>query len=252
MIAILDSGVDVSSPLLRVTSQGTAKVIEQVDASGSGDIRMRTTTADVKDGFITGLSGRKLHLNADWANPTGVWCLGMRMYNDLVPFQDEANERISERVKKTTAEETAKLADAVRSSKAKDADKELECLALLESSVPDPGAVVDAVVWHDGSVWRAVLSTKADLRACVPMTDYRVEKQFSFIDDEDLISYTVNIYDEGQVLSVHLSGSHGTHVASIAAGFSPTDARLNGVAPGAQVGTRVFVVVRVNVVAFCA
>lgn len=65
-IAIMDSGVDVSSPLLRTTSDGRVKVIEQVDCSGSGDIVTKQTTSEVVDGRIKAASGRWLTLNQEW------------------------------------------------------------------------------------------------------------------------------------------------------------------------------------------
>lgn len=101
-----------------------------------------------------------------------------------------------------------------------------------------PGSLIDVIVFHDGVKWRAVVDTKGDgdLRKQPALTNYHDEKQYSQFDDETLLNYSVNIYDEGKTLSlVTVAGSHGTHVAAITAANHGENSELNGVAPGAKI-----------------
>lgn len=75
-----------------------------------------------------------------------------------------------------------------------------------------------------------------DLRAKRPMTDYAKEQHYERFGTQDLMSYSVNIYDEGKTLSlVCVSGTHGTHVAAIIGGHVENSPELNGVAPGVEI-----------------
>jgi tripeptidyl-peptidase-2 len=89
-------------------------------------------------------------------------------------------------------------------------------------------------------------------------TNYRVERQYGTFSADDRLNFSVNFYDDGEILRyrggqitvqatksavilkisksiVTLSGTHGTHVAAIAAANFPEDPKINGVAPGAQI-----------------
>ncbi|KAF9919615.1 tripeptidyl-peptidase II Tpp2, partial [Linnemannia zychae] len=89
IIAILDTGVDPGAAGLQITSDGKPKIIDIVDCSGSGDIPTTTIVkpTENEDGVpvITGLTGRKLHLNKDWKNPSGEYRLGVKRAYDLFP-----------------------------------------------------------------------------------------------------------------------------------------------------------------------
>lgn len=103
------------------------------------------------------------------------------------------------------------------------------------------GPIIDCVVWHDGKHWRAALDTSEILSFdgepsfadFIPMTNFKIERQYSTFTAIDAVNYAVNIYDNGNILSiVTTSNNHGTHVAGIAAAYHPDDPSLNGVAPG--------------------
>ena len=119
----------------------------------------------------------------------------------------------------------------------------------------DIGPLIEAVVWHDGTNWRAALDTtdiyahdvpaspsapagaepaRGALAAFTPMTDYKVEHKYGTFSAGDCCNFAVNIYDGGAVLSVVVdAGPHGTHVAGIVAAHYPgKGGALDGVAPG--------------------
>lgn len=99
----------------------------------------------------------------------------------------------------------------------------------------DPGPLYDCVVFYDGTNYRAVMDVKedGDLTKAVAMTDYAKERQYGTFGTIDQFNYAVNIFDDGNVLSIVCdAGAHGSHVAGITAAF---EEGRSGVAPGAQV-----------------
>nr|AFN53692.1 tripeptidyl peptidase II [Linum usitatissimum] len=92
----------------------------------------------------------------------------------------------------------------------------------------DKGPVIDAVVWYDGELWRAALDTQnlednpecGKLADFVPLTNYRIERKFGVFSTVDACTAVLNIYDEGNILSIVTDSSpHGTHVSGIATAF---------------------------------
>ncbi|KAI8969157.1 hypothetical protein BDF20DRAFT_826714 [Mycotypha africana] len=252
VIAILDTGVDPGAAGMQVTTDGKPKIIDIVDCTGGGDVdTSKVVKAKVEDGkkVIEGLSGRKLILGDDWKNPSDEYHIGLKRAYELFPeelaarIKKERRENFIKKQAHLLSEAQAQLAKYIKETEQVDEKEKaelearVEILKELDKKYEDPGILLDCVVFFDGSDWRAVVDVdeSGDLTAQPCLTNYRKELQYHTFGKADLLNFSVNIYDNGNILSiVTLSGSHGTHVAGITAGNFPDEPALNGVAPGAQ------------------
>ena len=266
-IAILDTGVDPGALGLGVTSVGGAKVVDVVDCSGSGDTDTSTVVRLEGDGTLKGLYGAVLRPNPLWvaSNPSGAWHVGARpafglMPGPLVQRLREARRQDLEEAVRGHVQGAVNGVAAWRAShgdgqgtqglsgREKRAKEELEArVEVLEAlgKAQDVGPMVHCVVWHDGENWLGALDTSAlgegdgvALADAEALPSFRVGRRFATLGRKSQMNYALNVYEDGKVLSIVTdSGSHGTHVAGIAAGFHPGEGRgwLSGVAPGAEI-----------------
>ncbi|KAJ4838420.1 tripeptidyl-peptidase II Tpp2 [Turnera subulata] len=259
LIAIFDSGVDPAAAGLQVTTDGKPKILDVIDCTGSGDVDTSTVVKADAHGCIRGASGASLFLNSSWKNPSGQWHVGYKLVYDL--FTDTLTSRLKKDRKKKwdeiNQEQIAKAVnqlddfnqkhsttdDANLKRVREDLQNRIDILRKQADSYDDKGPVIDAVVWHDGEVWRAALDTQTleddpesgKLANFTPLTNYRTERKYAVFSKLDACTCVLNIYNEGNILSIVTDSSpHGTHVAGIATAFHPKEPLLNGVAPGAQ------------------
>ncbi|RIB23882.1 subtilase family-domain-containing protein [Gigaspora rosea] len=261
-IAILDTGVDPGAAGLQTTTEGKPKIVDIVDCSGSGDVTTKVVVKPVikEDGnetlhTIQGLTGRTLIIDPKWNNPSGEYHIGIKRLYELFP--SELVNRLRKEHKKDFEKEHYRLqaeaqhnlslweeshssSNPPESDLATKADLEarIEVLKDLLKNYDDPGIIVDVVTFFDGSDWRVVVDVdeSCDLRDAPLLTDYRKERQYHTFSKEDRMNFSVNIYEEGNIVSiVTTSNEHGTHVAAISAAYHPDEPVLNGVAPGAQI-----------------
>jgi tripeptidyl-peptidase-2 len=246
VVAIFDTGVDPGAVGLQTTIDGRPKVIDIVDATGSGDV---DTSRIIKpaDGKVTGLTGRTLTLDPNWKIPSGEVRVGMKNGFELYPH--ELVDRVKEHRRKEFLKKQRNLETQLRTeieaynTKTSKVDKveleaRLDALTAATKNYSDPGPVYDCVVFHDGEHWRGAVDTDEDGRFDdeQAMTNFRVAREFTRFDDVSLLNFGVNIYEDGDVLSIVAdSHPHGTHVAGIVAGHYPDQPEWDGVAPGAQI-----------------
>jgi tripeptidyl-peptidase-2 len=249
-VAIFDTGVDPGAPGLQVTSEGKPKIVDLVDGSGSGDVATKTVRK-ADGGTLTGLSGRTLKVGTLHC-PSGEFHVGLKPAFELWPaplvtrMKEKRKEHFDETEQPLLANARHALDefDAVHPSPS-DVEKlqreelaaRVDVLRKLEETSKDPGPVYDCVVFNDGTNWRAAIDTNenGDLGDEKAMTNYKVAREWSTFDEESLLNFAVNIYDDGNLLSIFADcGAHGTHVAGIVAACYPDNAALNGMAPGAQ------------------
>ena len=248
IVAIFDTGIDPGAEGLLTTSAGKVKIVDCVDATGSGDV---DTSREVKieNHEFTGLTGRKIQWNPEWPNPSGTCHIGMKAGFELFPgelvtrLKRERKKKWNHRQITRRASVQERLTKARRESDPdndtiSELEKQIEQLDQLNKDWSDPGPIYDCAVYHDGKTWRAVVDTDedGDLSDETSLTNYRDEPKFATFKDKSELNFSVNIYKEGSVLSIVTpSGDHGTHVAGIVSGNYDNQPELNGVAPGAQI-----------------
>lgn len=254
LIAILDTGVDPSLPGMQVTTTGERKMFDVIDCSGAGDVDT-SATRTVKDKIIEGLSGRKLTIPDKWNNPTGVYHVGLKPIFEL--YTKGVKTRVVSERKEDVVGPSHNLAAAealkelteheknVGGTSEKITDKwareDLACkVDFLKSmaSVSDVGPVADVVTWHDGEVWRVCLDTsfRGRLGICNVLGTFRETGDYACLTDKDSVVYTVRVSPDGNLTEIVVpSGSHGSHVAGIAAANYPDNPQKNGLAPGAKI-----------------
>ncbi|GAB5560845.1 MAG: hypothetical protein SynsKO_24920 [Synoicihabitans sp.] len=256
VIAVFDTGVDPAAAGLAVTTTGERKVLDMIDASGSGDVDT-TKTVEIGEGnTLAGLSGLELTLPEGIQNPSGEFRIGLKPASELFPRaalgrlraqvqQDwEAELSLKRKVAETNKDEALEAAEAKaeadRTREERDLIARHEIMRSLEDNYPNsgPGIVYDCVVWHDGTDWRVIIDTNrnGDLGDDLILRPYGIAGEFGTFDSHTNATYGVQVYEQGDLLSiVTMSGTHGTHVASIAASNFPEEPGRNGVAPGAQI-----------------
>ncbi|KAI9346620.1 subtilase family-domain-containing protein [Obelidium mucronatum] len=259
VIAVLDTGVCPGAVGMQVTTTGQPKIVELIDCTGAGDVDMSATAAAAsgeKTKTLRGLTGRTLAIPPHWPAPAGgeyrLGCIASaRLFPaDLVAAAAKerrarfdrahhalvvaAQTRLAEHERAFPKLDAADAEAGVR----QDLKSQIDVLKDQLAAYKDPGHVFDVVSLHDGTKWRAAIDVneKGDFSGAELMAGYGDELKYASFGEDTRLNYNFNFYDDGNLLSiVTLSGTHGTHVAAIAAANHPTDPRQNGVAPGAQI-----------------
>ena len=257
VIGIFDTGVDPAAAGLATTSTGERKIIDILDASGSGDVDTSTRRKADASGKLIGLSGRTLILPSGLANPTGEFRLGLKSAHELLydtvlkrVIERRAAQRAAAASLRLAARDRSDEAAKLKAARAKAPDersraerdliaRDAALTALEEDKTSDTtGPIYDCIVWNDGKSWRVIVDTDedGDLRNEKILRPYGVAGEYGSFGGIAHATFGVQVYEKGDLLSiVTVSGAHGSHVASIAAAYAASEPARNGVAPGARI-----------------
>ncbi|CAH8586883.1 unnamed protein product [Schistosoma mattheei] len=85
-IAVWDTGIDPTAAGLQTTPDGKRKIVDMIDASGSGDVKMKyKRSINKKHRVIETLTGRKVEVPSHWNPPDGIIRIGVKPASELFP-----------------------------------------------------------------------------------------------------------------------------------------------------------------------
>ncbi|MCL5019712.1 MAG: S8 family serine peptidase, partial [Patescibacteria group bacterium] len=212
IIFILDTGVDMGIPGLQKTPAGEVKVIDVRDFSREGDVALDSVriTAEDNEKILITKEGKLYRPDKLAFQPTdSIYWVG---WFDEKRFKNSAVHDIND-----------------------------------NGSTNDRfGVVAFPVKEMNDSYWICYIDLDDDgqLDDERPLRDYGIRYdtfQFSSIhssvNTDKALTFAININREKKLVSFHFDdGSHGTHVAGIAAGYNINGAEgFNGIAPGAKI-----------------
>ncbi|MDG1892395.1 MAG: S8 family serine peptidase [Verrucomicrobiota bacterium] len=252
-IAVLDSGVDPGASGLKSTSLGSPKLIDILDATGSGDVDTSTIVQPSTTGTITGLGGKNLTLSPHWLEPGRQFHLGIVRGFDL--FTEDIRQQYQNMAEKAmirtnqyyinqaenawqSMEDTIEPSEQDSADEMTDLRDQLELLRQLGQDFEAPSPVYDCLVFEQNGIWNAVIDTDedGDFRNEIILQNYSIHHKHAHFGPWTLVNFTVNIRRDGNLLSIVIpSSAHGTHVAGIIGAYYPDAPERNGISPGAQI-----------------
>ncbi len=211
VVAVLDTGVDMSAAGLLRTSAGEIKVIEARDFSGQGIVHLRAPTQAKEGEELVWKTGKGVIRGVDRLTPVPL------AKSLLVGFLEE------------TRFQNSAVSDINENGKSDDR------FAIVAGEIEEEGV----------KRWVAWVDTDADGH----VDDEPMQEEFSLHQKHfffkgqagqrsgQTMAVAIHFVPQRKELELHFAdGAHGTHVAGIAAGFELFGKRgFNGIAPGAQI-----------------
>ncbi|XP_018653361.1 tripeptidyl-peptidase II (S08 family) [Schistosoma mansoni] len=265
-IAVWDTGIDPTAAGLQITPDGNRKIVDMIDASGSGDVKMKYKRfIDQKHRIIETLTGRKVEIPSHWNPPDGIIRIGVKPASELFPKLLMQRLRGENRdnfwrpcIKRIAANLAYDLTEAEEYLNQNLMSNHNGNKSWYQHYSPLE-IIYDCFVFHDGNEWVACIDTSpynpnTKLSDLPLLRDYTVNHQYASFGEQTQLYYTVKIFDNGKLLQIVTNNSsHGTHVAAIASAYFPnhhsetsspssgtvTNSTMlcdrDGVAPGAQI-----------------